>query len=167
MGETEGLFTELINNLKRQCETYSELSTLADSKKDTLIKGDVKLLEDITSIEQKLILKLGRMEDERNDIISRIADDCKKDVAEVNVGFLEGIVPVEKTAAFSEQKNKLEGVLLELSEKNKINESLINKALEYIQFSLRVITEAGRQETGYNASGGSEKKSINFIDRKA
>jgi flagellar biosynthesis/type III secretory pathway chaperone len=167
MGEIEGLFSDLINNLGKQCETYSELSTLADSKRDILIKGDVKLLEDITNIEQKLILKLGRMEDERNGIIGRIANDCRKDVAEVNVGFLEGIAPDEKAVALRKQKERLEGVLLELSEKNKINESLINKALEYIQFSLRVITEAGRQETGYNASGSSEKKSMNFIDRKA
>ncbi|MGI6485478.1 MAG: flagellar protein FlgN [Thermoanaerobacterales bacterium] len=167
MGNVDRLYNALLDNLENQHESYSELLALADKKRDILIKGDIKLLEEITSIEQEIVIKLGKMEDEREYIISRIAEGCKKDVSEVDGKFLESMIPEEKAFFFKEQKEKLKAVLHELAEKNKTNERLINKALEYIQYSLRVITEAGRQETGYNACGNPENKSVNFIDRKA
>jgi flagellar biosynthesis/type III secretory pathway chaperone len=167
MGEIDGLFSALLNNLKWQYESYSELLVLSDKKRDILIKGDVKLLDEINSIEQEIVLKLGKIEYKREGIINRIADEYKKDVSEVNGKLLESMIPGEKVGHFKELKVRLKDVLKELSKKNEINERLINKALEYIQFSLRVITEAGKQDTGYNASGSSEKKVLNFVDRKA
>ena len=99
------------------------------------------------------------MEDERNDIISRIADDCKKTLPKSMSDSLKALSPSKKTPLLVNKK-QTGRCIAGTQRKNKINESLINKALEYIQFSLRVITEAGRQETGYNASGGSERNRL-------
>lgn len=44
--------------MRQQLEAYKELLSLAE-KTDILVKGDVKLLGEITDIEQNLILKLA------------------------------------------------------------------------------------------------------------
>ena len=63
----------LIKVMRDQLEIYKELFNLAEKKTDVLIKGDVKILGEITEIEQDLIIKLGKLEEERYDIVSKIA----------------------------------------------------------------------------------------------
>lgn len=160
-------FQDLIKVLQAELSVYTELLKLAKKKTDVLTRGDVELLNKITSIEQEMILKIGQMEGQRFEIVKSLADYYKKEVSDLNAEFITEVIPDDISQEYSQICNKMIQVLKELDEKNRINEKLIRNALDYIKFSLEVIAESGRQEMGYSAAGRTEENTIHLIDKKA
>lgn len=77
------------------------------------------------------------------------------------------IIAPEDTEAFSTIYEELKTILPLINEKNKKNEDLITNALEYINFSIKLLTEAGEMKANYGADGANAKKAFHFIDEKA
>ena len=157
----------LIKVMKEQLEAYKELLHLAEEKTDTLVQGNVKLLGEITEIEQNLILKLGKLEEERFELVKQIAKTHNKDAADVKADFFKNVLSPEETKAFSGIYDELKSVLPEIEEKNRRNEQLINNALDYINFSIKLITDTGEAKANYGADGTNAQKAFHFIDKKA
>ncbi|KXG78812.1 hypothetical protein AN618_01500 [Fervidicola ferrireducens] len=158
----EGLVDQLIGNLKNQTELYRELLSLSEKKTDVLVKGDVKTLGEITDVEQEMILKLGKMESERMKIAQSLCG------GETTAEKLKEILPEEKKKEFDRIAEELKEILLKLQHRNEINEKLIRRALEYINFSIELMTSAAKKATGYDAGGRtSEEETLRIIDRKA
>ncbi|MCG0275603.1 MAG: flagellar protein FlgN [Thermosediminibacteraceae bacterium] len=153
---------KVVENLKEQLRIYKELLELSEKKTDILVKGDVKTLGEITDIEQELIVRLGRIEDERMKIVEGIAG------GEITLSQLTEKLPDDIRLDLERISGELKEVLLKLQERNEINEKLIRRALEYINFSLEIMAGAGRRTTGYGADGKTaEKETIKIIDKKA
>ena len=163
----EKKFSTLIKVLQDELSTYKDLLKLAEKKTDVLTKGDVELLNKITAIEQESIVKIGNMEKQRFEIIEAIAREYKKDVSEINAEFMGKVLPEDDARKFFEIYEELKKVLKDIDEKNKINEKLIIRALEYIQFTVDLITQSSKEESGYSADGKTRENALNFIDRKA
>lgn len=161
-------FAELMEELNKELAIYKELLSIAGKKTDILVKGDVKVLGEITEIEQDLVLKLGRIEARRCDIVKQIAAFYKKEVTDVNARFFESVLPEDKLTEFTRIFQELKDVLAKLEQKNKTNEKLINRALDYIKFSIEIITEAGKETAVYDAKGkNSGEGALRLIDKKA
>lgn len=161
-------FSELIEELNNELSIYKEFLSLAEKKTGVLVKGDVKTLSEITGIEQNLVLKLGRIEERRLNIVKKIAASFGKDINEINAGFFEEVLSSDELTEFNRVFSELKSVLSELKDKNSTNEKLIKRALDYIKFSLDVITEAGKDISVYDARGNnSGKGALRVIDKKA
>ncbi|ADL08338.1 flagella synthesis protein FlgN [Thermosediminibacter oceani] len=157
-----GAANELVENLKRQLEIYEELLGLSEKKTDILVKGDVKTLGEITEIEQELIVRLGRIEEERIKIVAVIAG------GEITVSRLEEKLPDNIKMELGRISGELIEVLAKLRDRNQINEKLIQRALEYINYSIEIIAGVGKEATGYGADGKTaEKETIRLIDKRA
>jgi len=160
--KNEGLVDLLIGNMKNQKEIYRELLALSEKKTDVLVKGDVKALEEITEVEQEMILKLGRIESERMEIVESLCG------GETTAEKLKDILPADKKKEFESIVEELKGILLKLQRSNEVNEKLIRGALEYINFSIELMTSAVKKNTGYDAGGRtSEEGTLRIIDKKA
>jgi flagellar biosynthesis/type III secretory pathway chaperone len=153
--------------MKEQLEAYKELLHLADKKGDVLVQGDVKLLGEITEIEQNLILKLGKLEEERFKLMDQIAKAHEKDVSEVKADFFINILDREEAKAFSAIHDEFKSVLIEIEVKNQRNEEMIKNALDYIDFSIKLLTDAGEAKANYGADGTNSQKAFHIIDKKA
>lgn len=160
--EFEGLVDQLIGNLKNQTELYRELLLLSEKKTDVLVKGDIKTLGEITDVEQEIILRLGKIESERVKIVESLCG------GETTAEKLKEILPEEKKKEFDSIAKELKEILLKLQRCNEINEKLIRKALEYINFSIELMTSAAKKSAGYDAGGRtSEEETLRIIDKKA
>ncbi len=158
----------LINVMREQLGIYKELSSLAEEKTNVLIKGDLALLNEITEIEQTLIFKLGKLEEERVELVKQIAEEHGKDTSEVKADFLKSIFPDQQEAeTFSGIYSELKSVLLEVDTKNETNAKLIKSALDYIDFSIKLLTDSGEIKTNYSPDGVNTQKAFHFIDKKA
>lgn len=153
--------------MRDQLEIYKELFNLAEKKTDVLIKGDVKILGEITEIEQDLIIKLGKLEEERYDIVSKIAKKHNIEVNEATTEFFMKLLSSEEKEDFSAICDELKTVLPQINEKNQQNEKLIKNALEYINFSINLLTDTGDIKANYSADGVNTRKDFHFIDKKA
>lgn len=159
--------SNLINVMKEQLEAYKELSKLAEEKTDVLVKGNIKLLEEITDIEQNMILKLGKLEEERFHLVNQIAKIYDKNVSQVKAEFLIEILDRAEAKTFSAMNEEFKAILPKIDEKNRRNEELIKNALEYINFSIKLLTDVGETKANYGADGTNTQKSFHFIDKKA
>lgn len=169
MGTEKGVyFSELIEELSNELSIYKEFLSLADKKTGVLVKGDVKTLSEITGIEQDLVLKLGKIEERRLNIVKKIAALSGKDIKDIDAEFFEKTLSSDELGQFRRISSELKTVLSELKNKNSTNEKLIKRALDYIKFSLEVITEAGKDVSVYDARGNnSGQGALHVVDKKA
>ncbi len=63
----------LIEVMQEQLDAYKELYDMGNKKTDVLVNGDIKTLSEITEQEQKLIIKLGKLEDERFELVKAVS----------------------------------------------------------------------------------------------
>jgi len=161
------LTTVLIEVMQEQLETYKELLDIGNKKTDVLVNGDIKALNDITQQEQNLIIKLGKLEDERFALVGEIAKLFGKDASQLKGDFFKSILDDNSSQKFAKIYDELKEVLLEIQEQNDRNEKLIKNALDYINFSIKLITDAGTSKGNYGADGANTQKSIHFIDKQA
>jgi len=153
--------------MQEQLEAYKELFDIGNKKTEVLIKGDIKVLSDITQQEQKLIIKLGKLEDERYAIVKELARQFNKDASQLKGDFLKPILDENESQKFNAVCDDLKKILLEIQKQNDRNEKLIKNALDYINFSVKLITDAGTSKGNYGADGVNTQKMIHFIDKQA
>lgn len=163
----EKKFSELIKVLNDELSLYADLSRLAAKKTDVLTKGDIDLLGKITAIEQEAIMKIGKLEEQRFKIVKSLAEAYEKEPQEINAEFIEEVMPPDEAKRFYGTYDSLKKVLKDIDEKNRINEILINQALDYIQFSIELLAQSNKQESGYSPSGKTRENALHFIDQKA
>jgi hypothetical protein len=168
MAEIKDVENKMISVLSSELELYQELLKLSQKKTDILVKGDVKLLDEITKIEQDMIMRMGKLEAKRGNIIKKIAETYKKDIKQINMSFLKQIMTQENIKKLENLQEDMKYTLKQIDEKNRDNERLIKQALEYIDFSVDLLKDVGHTKSNYSPDGkDSKNRAFHFIDKKA
>lgn len=157
----------LIEVLNKETAMYEEILKLSKNKTDVIIEGKVNELESITKLEQMLILQLGKLEEERETLVDAIAVQVKMNSSDLTLSGLEKLFPKEQADKLKACHDKLPGLIKDLGEANVLNSKLIKNSLEYIDFSINILTSAGATGNNYGYSGqSSDSKKRNFFDMK-
>lgn len=128
--------TGILGNLARQSQCYRDLLNLARKKKDILVAGQVQELDKLLAAEHALILRAGRLEEERLSLVKDLAAQRELDAGEITLGHLiEGLEEPEQSRA-RELAGELRELLAELQAENRLNQQLIRQSLDFIEFSL-------------------------------
>ncbi len=168
MVEIKDIEKKMISVLSNELKAYQELLKLSQKKTDVLVKGDVKLLDEITKVEQDMIMQMGKLEAKRGNIIKKIAETYKKDIKQINMSFLKQIMAQENIKKLEDLQEDMKYTLKQIDKKNKDNEGLIKQALEYIDFSINLLKDVGQTKSNYNPDGkDSKNRAFHFIDKKA
>lgn len=160
------LTEKLIEILNREISVYENIHKLSKEKTDVIIAGKVSELEGITRLEQSIILKLGKLEEEREELVEQLAAQMKIQSADVTLEGLIKLLPREQAGKLKACRDALTEILSNIRDANVLNSKLIKNSLDYIDFSINVLTNAG--STGnYGNSGRTENpKKKNFFDLK-
>lgn len=157
---------KLLRIFNEELKAYKDLLKLASQKTEVLINADVNILDEITQVEQSIVIELGKLEEQRNKILNESFKESPE--KNLNARSIADKLPKEQSGIFSRTCEEMKAVLKELEEKNKINERLIKKALDYINFSINVLTDVGQVNPSYSSDGQSHKqRAYNIIDKKA
>ena len=143
----------LFDVLGEETRVYEKILQLSKEKKDIVIEGKVSELEEITKNEQTLVIKLGKLEILRESCVEEIAEQLNIKPSELTISELSEHLNEENAKKLIECKNKLEDVLKELKEINQLNSKLIKNSLDYIDFSLNILSAASETNNNYNNSG--------------
>jgi len=163
----EGCLTvERINEvLDKECEVYEDILELSKSKKEAIINGRISELEKILAIEQTLLIKAGRIRNQREKLTDHLASEKGLDGRNINVSVLSEFASEHEAVALENTRKKFLEVLSELDDSNKLNSTLINHSLEYINFSINLLNSAGAGSEGYGKTGRvKEGKGKNYLD---
>lgn len=134
---------KLLNILDEELQLYKKVLGMSNDKTGLLKGNQVKELEALTKEEESLVAVIIEKEKER---IAEVKNICKR------YGKPESSLKIEELCEFIEDskdellsyKKEITEVLNELKNVNKLNSSLINSSLEYINFTVNMLTETSK-----------------------
>ncbi|MCL2603597.1 MAG: flagellar protein FlgN [Defluviitaleaceae bacterium] len=140
-----GMINQLIDILGEQADRCGELLGLAKEKKDVIVSNNIEELQKITNLENMVISQNNRLERQRISLTADIAEVLGKRGQVMDIAALtECMEGQPQQEPLREAGNRLRGVISELKEANDLNNTLIQNALDYVEYSLNVIRTSDR-----------------------
>lgn len=163
--------TLLINKLKdilsKESSLYEEILELSIKKTTIIVEGKVSDLENITKMEQMLIPQIGRLENEREEIVNRLSQIMDIPSDDINISELTLRLDDAQSKALKESQINIHSIIEKLKASNDINSKLIRNSLDYIDFSINLFSSTGTNDSNYSNSGRvNNSKKRNFLDMK-
>lgn len=157
---------QLKETLIKEKKMYEEILSMVEEKTKVIVEGKVKELDEITKKEQQFIMKMGAFEKVRRSVLANIAEELDlhepSSVSEILL-FLEE----EDVKVIDDLRDQLLEVISKLKEINKLNEGLIQQRLDYIHFSLDLLTNQEKDGNNYNKQASEkEKTKVNLFDMR-
>lgn len=134
----------IIAALKKEYAYYVDLLEISKTKKNLIIEGKISELDKIVKLENNMIFDIGQLEkvreQETENLCSALGLDKK--------GLILTELAKKLEPKYSEHLVKLQKMLTqvfdELKDLNQLNGKLIEQSLEYIDYSINVITSSNQ-----------------------
>ena len=161
------LIVRLIDVLNNETVLYEGILKLSKNKTDAIVEGKVSELESITRLEQSMIVKLGKLEEEREELVEKLAVQLHVKASDITLTNLERQFAGEQAVKLKSCRDTFPRLIHDVSYANELNAKLIRNSLDYIDFSINILTNAGSTGNNYSNSGqSSDLKKRNFFDVK-
>lgn len=157
---------KLIEILEKESQVYEDILKIAKNKTEVLVQGKVDELKNITDIEQALVLKVGKLEVVRDELIQEIAKQINQEAKHLTITDIIKLAAGDNKKQLKICAEKITKIVKQLNDTNHSNQELINQSLDYINFSINLLssTHEGNTYSGRGESTKGEKK--NFLDIK-
>ncbi|MCT4566291.1 MAG: flagellar protein FlgN [Maledivibacter sp.] len=158
---------QLILALDKEYEIYKEVLEVAKQKKQIIVEGKMKELDDITSKEQAIILSIGKLESIREAILKNIVNELDIDEAQ-NISQLSKYLDDKSKKKILAIRDKFKDILIGVRNQNDLNNKLIQQSLEYIEFNKNLLTSLENQGSTYSSNADEKDIKIknNLFDAK-
>ena len=160
------IWDKLIAILLQTVDTYQIFLDLAQKKREILVEAKSRELELITRQEEAVILNAGKIEAVRADIISEIADLHGLKGKEITLSVLLQQADPNTIQQVTDISNKLDKILQELAQLNKLNIELIQRSLHYVNFNMNVLAQTISEPTYAREGQANPGVSRKIIDAK-
>ena len=165
--EANGILKSLVNVLKQEAAIYEELLAMSKDKTDVIVKGKIQELEQMVKSEQEYILKLSGFESQREALVDRLSDIKDTKAEELTISAITQMFAGKEAEELLNVQQKLMETIKSLSETNELNEKLIQSSLEYINFTISLMTTAGDDDNSYDTNASIKApKSKSLLDMK-
>ncbi|HHV74871.1 flagellar biosynthesis protein FlgN [Thermoanaerobacterium sp. PSU-2] len=152
---------ELISILNGEMLLYKDLYDIAAKKTDVIVRGEIHELDNMTKVEGSIIGKLMDLEDEREKFLNDNFD------SQMTISQLCGILPEDDAEKLKTVQEEFNDLLRALSNRNELNKSLLKQSIEFVNYSIGVISNNLLEDNGIYGEGGVSKKINRIIDKKA
>jgi len=158
---------KIIDVLEQETAIYESILKISESKTNIIVEGKIAALENIIKLEQSLILKMRELEDKREELVSRLSEELNVDSSELTISEVSKHLQDEKASELKLKQEKMIGVLGSLKSSNELNSRLIKNSLDYIDFSINLLTAIDSGNNSYSDSGKiGSSKNRNIVDMK-
>lgn len=159
----EQLLSQLEEILENEATLYSQILSIGNQKTDIIIKGKVNELSALVEQEQEIVAKLTKLELSRNTISSLLHKELNLSNTEITLTELISHVKGKHASSLMAKKDRLLDTLNSVKKINDENGKLIDNSLEFIDFSINVLSNAADPGNNYTQVGyanGSGKSSM-------
>jgi flagellar biosynthesis/type III secretory pathway chaperone len=159
----------IIDILTKEYGYYKDMLEMSKSKKNIVIEGKVAELDKIVKLEQNMIFNIGQLEKKREEEVTKLCGILNLNSSQVTVSELSKVLRTEQKKELEDIQGKLQETFSELKTVNDMNGQLIEQSLDYIDYSINLISGAGMEtgslyeDIGKNKSKQSKK---NIFDTK-
>ncbi|AFK87676.1 MULTISPECIES: flagellar protein FlgN [Thermoanaerobacterium] len=152
---------ELISILNGEMLLYKDLYDIANKKTDVIVRGEIQELDSMTKVEGSIIGKLMALEDEREKFLNDNFD------SQVTISQLCSILPESDAEKLKMVQEEFNNLLKALSNRNDLNKSLLKQSIEFVNYSIGVISNNLLEDNGIYGESGVSKSINRIIDKKA
>ncbi|MDI3478480.1 MAG: hypothetical protein PWQ59_2005 [Thermoanaerobacterium sp.] len=153
---------DLFDVLDGEMLLYKDLLDISTKKTDVIIHGKIQELDNMTKVEGNIICKLSMLEEEREKILSGYDD-----TGEITISELCKMLPEDDAKKLKKIQKEFESILKALNDRNALNKSLLQQSIEFVNYSLSIISNNLVEDNGIYGDNGSVKHVSSIIDRKA
>lgn len=152
----EQLLSQLEEIMENEVNLYSQILSIGKQKTDIIIKGKVNKLAELVEQEQETVAKLTKLELSRENVSSLIHKELQLPNKEITLTELLDHIGGTRADNLKAKQQKLLDLLKDVKTKNDENGMLINNSLEYIEFSINVLSNAANPGNNYTQVGYSD-----------
>ena len=165
----EKLLRDILDNMEREKDFYTELIELSTRKTDIILKKKVDVLDKLVDLEQEFIAHIGKLESDRQELVERLAKIKAVDPDSITLSSLVEWSEGNMKTRFESLQEEFGRIINRQKHLNEINAKLIKTNLEYIDFALNLMTGEGASGSVYEKRGKVSKssQSRNLFDTKA
>ena len=157
----------LTDILNQENDIYDTLSKISNNKTNLIVGGKVIELESIVKIEQSLVMKISKLEAEREKIVEVLCGSLGIKPEEVTLSSLAAQLGQKESSQLKDCQEKMVNNILNLKNANELNSRLIKNSLDYIDFSINMMTSIDSVNNSYGSSGHSgDTKKRSLFDVK-
>ncbi|MGE5328923.1 MAG: flagellar protein FlgN [Deltaproteobacteria bacterium] len=147
-----------IQMLEAEHKIYEEILKLSKDKTQIIIEGKVSELDHIVKLEQAFVLQISKVEKSRNEFFLKFSQEINLNKKTWNVTELKKIASPEQVKRLEKYQQGMTGILSELAQVNQLNSKLISNSLEFIEFSLNIMSSADIASNNYGNNGDTLNK---------
>lgn len=157
-------------NLAEQVRIYQHLLEIAEQKQRVLMENNLSELERLVKTEELLVMEAGKLETQRGQLQLKIARELGVESQALTLTRLRESLG-EPAEALQQTGEQLFKVVTALNQLNQQNLSLIEHSLQYLDFTVHLLTQVGNNSSVYGQKGaevlspGQERARI--FDKKA
>ncbi|AEV70535.1 flagellar protein FlgN [Acetivibrio clariflavus] len=150
---------ELISILEREIGIYEELLKISRDKTDVIVKGKTAELDNITKVEQTFVLDIGKLEALREKAVNHLVNDIgmNNTVSDITISELAKYLDNENAQRLENCKNNLLNIINEIKNVNDLNSKLIQNSIDYINFSINLLSSIPEANNNYSKSGNTNE----------
>ncbi|WP_426450503.1 flagellar protein FlgN [Paenibacillus sp. S-38] len=144
-------FEALLDTMTELNEIHNSLLELAEQKRHVLIHNQVEQLMQIVTKENKLLKRIGELEQQRVEVTGAfLMEKGYKPNPRVTVSDLTKILfNIEDKKLLLDKQKQLAAAIRKLRELNRVNQQMIEHSLAYIDYSLDLIVGPPEDEFVY------------------
>ena len=161
------MINELIDVIEQENRVYDDILKISKNKTGIIVEGKVTELESIVKLEQSLVLQMSRLENQREALVDKMSGVLKMKPEDITITGLARQLEADQARKLKHVQDKLVYTLKELKNTNELNSKLIKNSLDYINFSVNILTDAGAGSNNYGNNGQvGDSKKRSFFDVK-
>ncbi len=132
------LMDDLVQVLESENGEYEKLAELSKKKKQVIIDADVPQLEKIVDLEQDVASKIQNLDNRRRKVMHDMAVVLNKPEQDFTVDTIIEMLDSQpkEQERLQNVKKQLKATLAEVRKINEQNQTLLNQALEMVEFDL-------------------------------
>ncbi|WP_312518652.1 flagellar protein FlgN [Anaerospora sp.] len=161
------MWDNLIALLAELSELCKGLLALSKQKREFLIAGEAQKLEAVTRQEEVLILRIGKLETQREKALQEIAAAHNLTTQGLTISQLSQMADEKIAEQIKEFQQVFSSITNELVPLNQLNTQLIQQSLNFVNYNINLLAQTQTGPT-YAAKGssGQNSPSRNFLDAK-
>ena len=155
---------KLAKVLEQEALLYQDASDISAKKTEVIVHGKIEELDSLVKAEQAIILKIGKLEDEREKIVRDLSAELELDLEGVKLSDISSRLGAGSYAKLENCQKSLANTIGGLKNSNETNAQLIQNALDYVNFSVNLLTTNQNAGNLYSQNGdedaGQQRRSI-------
>jgi hypothetical protein len=131
---------KLADVLEMEALLYRDAAEISAKKTDVIVKGKIEELDSLVRVEQAIIIKIGKMEAEREAATQELSAQMGLELEGVTLSEINTRLDADSFSRLDNCQRNLVATLAGLKNTNDLNSELIQNALDYINFSVNLMT---------------------------